>query len=169
MKTSGFVMAVAAAVLAGTVWGFYKKKKKNHELQEAAKKELLDHMNMFYDCFQPLYQAVSENQPELAALLLKMWKERMESFHELSVYFDTVCKNSDDARNKGEAWLKSMKEWGIGHDIPGELFVITAEHQKRYIFNDIYKVGDKAKVLRPAWWIEGPEKKCIQTGSAAIQ
>lgn len=125
--------------------------------EQAAKEVFLENVRSFADCLQPLYEAVEQGDHEETAAIMEELETRMSDFSALSSF---MHKN-------GEQWLIQAEQWGVCHDRSGDEFEITPEDRKRYIFNDVFGEGARARVLRPAWYLR-EDGSCLQKGSAAI-
>ena len=125
--------------------------------EQVAKEDFLENVRSFADCLQPLYEAVEQDDHEEIAAIMEELETRMSNFPVLSSFM----------HGNGEQWLIQAEQWGVCHDRSGDEFEITPEDRKRYIFNDVFGEGTRARVLRPAWYLR-EDGSCLQKGSAAI-
>lgn len=138
---------------------------------QAAKTALLDNIKRFVGCFQPLMEAVQDKNVPLARKIMELWGKRSVNFPELHRYLEALQTAEPDALSAAKTWIRTLESWGIRHDTVGEVFEITKEQETRYFFDDIYEYGNRARVVRPAWWTDGEDaySVCIETGAAEIE
>ncbi|MBQ7917010.1 MAG: hypothetical protein IJ315_09550 [Firmicutes bacterium] len=152
----GIVILLAVAALA---IGRCNQKKR----LEAARKELFENIGRFSGCFQPLYDLNLMSNSEMEKYILDMWKKKVEALPNLEYLFNKKCSHREE-------WFQLLDEWGIKHDERDEILTIAPEHESLYLFSDVYEMGNKAKVMRPAWWyVMNGEKKCLEMGIAMIE
>lgn len=151
------IAILATALIVYLLCRYGRRKRKRSAAETAAKEVFLENVRSFADCLQPLYEAVEQGDHEETAAIMEELEIRMSDFPALSSF---MHKN-------GEQWLIQAERWGVCHDRSGDEFGITWEARKRYIFNDVFDEGARARVIRPAWYLR-EDGSCLQKGSAAI-
>ena len=135
----------------------------------AAKEDLLSNIKLFSGCFQPLADALQNGNIPLVQKLMYLWQSRSVCLPALSAYLSAVYTSNTEPLIGAQAWINTLERWNIQHDTPDYVFKITTNHEKLYLFDDVYSIGDHARILRPAWWIQQKDFiSCIETGAAKI-
>ena len=165
------IWVCAALILCSAAVILYLKKGQKARKEELqAKQEILDHVKHFSGCYQPLFDATESGNLLLTQKLLESWKARMNGHAALESYFDKLSIKEKDPLEGAKKWIRVLERWGIRHDLPGTIINITKDHEKLYLFDDVYALGASARVVRPAWWLETEEERiCIETGGAEIE
>lgn len=147
------------------------KARKRYELEELrAKEELLMNIKQFSGCFHPLFQAVQTKNMKHAQKYLDNWKQQASGFENLGRYLGSLSVGKKSPLDSAVALMEVWRSWGIQYDLPGSLFSIMREHEALYLFDDVYEIGDQARVVRPAWWVRTQDHLiCIETGIAEIE
>jgi len=148
-----------------------RKTRKQRELEELkAKEELLTNIKQFSDCFLPLFQAVQSENSKRAQKYLDIWKQRASNLVHLGHFLDSLSGTGKSPLDIAASLVEAWDRWGIHHDPVGSVFTITREHEALYLFDDVYEIGDPARVVRPAWWVRTEDRPvCIETGIAEIE
>lgn len=168
MKYIGVLIVLFLGIILALF--FRNNRAKQNKVDELkAKEELLKNVKQFAGCFQPLLLALSEKDISNAQKFMDIWEKRVLEYPLLHQYFRSMCSDKDPLTNVA-SWIQTLECWGIEHDLSGSLFVITQEREVLYVFDDIYPMGVKAKVVQPAWWVKTSERTiCLETGAAEVQ
>lgn len=143
----------------------FRKKKR----QDDAKTELYAELMCFSGYFQPLEDACLQEDSELTEKVLSVWKKKMQNLKALNELFDKILEGNEDIIQCGREWLAALSRFGIMHDVCGEI-CIRPEQRALYIFDDVYELGDKAVIIRPAWYYDQDGyTRCIEQGIAKVE
>ena len=166
----GWILAVLPAGIALLLLARQKAKKQEALRELRAKEELLTNIKQFAGCFHSLSQAVQTKNASRAQRHLDKWKQKAAGLENLEHWLDSLSGQKEDPLTEAASLMETWKRWGICSDSPGDLFQITQEHEVLYLFDDVYNIGDQARVDRPAWWVRNGERLiCIETGVAEIE
>lgn len=160
----------AICVCAGMAVLLSKREKGKHQKRlDDARRELYAKLMLFCGYFQPLEDACLQEDRDMAEKVLSIWKKKMQDLKALNGLWDEIYRENEDILQCGREWLALLAQFGIMHDACGEIY-IRPEQRALYIFDDVYELGDRAVIIRPAWYYEQDGyMRCIEQGLAKVE
>ena len=140
-----------------------------HPDSTKAKEDLMQHIRHFAGLYNPLFQAVESQNSRRAEKYLNIWEKQANDLENLRLFLKALRRQADDPLVCADALLTMLEIWGIDHDSAGYIIPVTKEQEALYLFDDVYQMGDQARIVRPAWYLVTEDRLiCIETGTAEI-